>query len=257
MRRKLLRVLKWMSSCSLVLIKCADAQGTEKWPSGLNTFSVGAEYSNNSNHVLLGRAYGRRLAGLDLTYSRRLLRLRALDWIYDAELRPLSFLQDPVSTTTQTVQFAGQAPYDPSVIQSGPIPSRCKSTVTVNPGGVTPGSTTTQIQTCGTRWTYAGGLSPLGQRVNFYPRSRLQPYLLENAGFMVSPRDVPSYNSSQFNFTFAFGGGIEFFPRNSHALSVDYQIHHFSNRALGASNPGIDSQLFRLLYTFTFVGRSR
>jgi|GEM_PF-869637 len=214
------------------------------------TMSIGGEYSNNSNHLIIGKAYNRRLTGLALTYSLRLAHTRIGDWYYDAELRPLQFLQDPISTTTKTVQFGNQAPFGPFPVQSGPIPSRCQSAVITNPDGTSPNSTTVQTRVCGTRWTYAGGMSPLGQRINFMPRRRAQPYLLLNAGFLVSPHNIPSDYSSSFNFTFAFGGGIQFNCASGRSWSLDYRIHHLSNRNIGDSNPGIDNQLLRLSYTF-------
>ena len=195
------------------------------------------------------------LTGLDLTYSRRLRHLRYLDWIYDAEFRHVSFLQDPVSTTTEIVQFAGKPPLDHSHCKADRSESLPFSAVLPIPGGTSSSSTTMETLTCGTRWTYAGGLSPLGQRVNFLPLRQLQPYLLGNAGFLASPRDIPSYNSSKFNFTFAFGGGFQFFPTGCHAWALDYQVHHLSNRALGNSNPGVDNQLVRLSYTFASYNR--
>src|SRR5271170_4814763 len=75
-----------------------------------NSVSISAGYSNNSNHILLGRAYNRRLAELEATYSRRLVHRHSFDWYYDLEVRPLTFIQDPVSTTTVTLQFTGQPP---------------------------------------------------------------------------------------------------------------------------------------------------
>ena len=69
----------------------------------------------------------------------------------------------------------------------------------------------------GRQWTYTGGLNPLEAKRNLVSRRRLQPVLLGAAGFLASARDVPVDVSSQFNFSFEFGAGLEWFykPRNS------------------------------------------
>jgi hypothetical protein len=213
-----------------------------------SSVSVAAGYSNDSNSLILGKSYNRRLVGLEATYSRRLLHTRYFDYHYDFELRPLTFLQDPVSTTTVTVQFTGQPPVGPFTVQNGPIQSRCTSSIFT---GTNSGQTLTETQICGTRWTYAGGLSPLGQRINFNSGRRLQPFLFCNAGFLVAPRDIPVDDSSRFNFTFDFGAGFQFFQNHRRAWSVDYSVHHFSNANTGNQNPGVDSQVIRFAYAFS------
>jgi hypothetical protein len=234
-------------------LSCALAHGqppADNSYSFRNSLSISVGYSNNSSHIILGRAYNRRLAELDATYSRRLLHTHSFDWYYDLELRPLTVLQDPVSTTTVTIQFTGQQPLGPFLAQNGPIESRCQSATITNPNGSFPGQTVTETQTCGTRWTYAGGLSPLGQRINFAPARRLQPFAFFNGGFLVSPRDIPVFNSSRFNFTFDFGAGLQFFQTHHRAWSLDYRVHHLSNAYIGYQNPGVDSQIVGLTYSF-------
>jgi len=207
-----------------------------------NTFSIFTEYSNTSSHILLGISQNRRLTALGLTYSRRLLHTRYADWNYNLELRPLNFIQEP------TVAFRDSAG---SVIAPNPIQRTCTSgtfKIPGNPGSGFPGYTYTQ--TCGTRWTYAGGLSPLGQRINIAPRHRLQPFVVSNAGFLAATRDIPVNNSSRFNFTFEFGAGLELFHDHRHSWSAEYRIHHISNAYTGTNNPGIDNQILKLTYSF-------
>ena len=170
-----------------------SAQSPPRHPT---TLSLGAEYSNTSSHIILGASNNRRLTGLDLTLSTRLKQNRILTWTYDLELRPVEFLQDPVSTTTITLQPPNAPTLGPFPLQNGPIQGACQSFVLPNPPGLASDIPLTETRTCATRWTYAGGLSPLGQRFNFRPAHRLQPYALLNAGFLVSPRDIPSNNSS-------------------------------------------------------------
>ncbi|SNT09250.1 Lipid A 3-O-deacylase (PagL) [Granulicella rosea] len=218
-----------------------------------DSLSSFAEYSNTSSHIILGVSGNRRLIALGGTYSRRLLHSRYVDWHYDLDVRPLTLLEEPTARITvvaaPSVTFYGPSDYD------GPIEHACtSSTVSVaavppiGPISGNPAYTVTTV--CETRWTYAGGVSPLGQRLNFAPRHRLQPFILGNAGFMAATRDIPSYNSESFNFTFEFGAGFEFFENHHRSWAVDYRIHHLSNAYRGQNNPGIDSQIVKLTYSF-------
>jgi Lipid A 3-O-deacylase (PagL). len=210
------------------------------------SFSIFGEYSNDSSHIILGVTQNRRLAALGFTYSRRLFHTRYVDWNYAPELLPLVFIQDPIATIT----FSGN-----SITTSGEIavPTTCKpATFIVPPDPASGFSDYTITQTCGTRWTYAGGLSPLGQRLNIATRHRLQPFLLGNAGFLLSTRDIPVDNSSRFNFTFEFGGGVEFFRDRHHSWAIEYRLHHLSNDYTGVTNPGIDNQIVKVTYS---IGR--
>jgi hypothetical protein len=224
-----------------ISIQALQAQEIQPY-SHRNALSVFTEYSNNSSHIILGVSQDRRLVALGLTYSRRLLHTRYADWHYDLELRPLTFIQEP--TATATISTFGTT-------YSGPVQNACTSAtvqVPANPTFGFPGFTYTQ--TCGTRWTYAGGLSPIGQRVNLAPRHRLQPFLVSNGGFLVSTRDLPSNNSSRFNFTFEFGGGLQLFGDRRHSWAAEYRLRHLSNDYIGNNNPGIDSQILKLTYAF-------
>jgi hypothetical protein len=208
------------------------------------SFSAFAEYSNTSSHIILGVSQDRRFMALGLTYSLRLVHTRYADWHYAAEIRPLTLLEDPVTTLTILSPNSNFS-------QSAPTSRACYPgvyTLPPDPASGFPGFT--YRETCSTRWTYAGGISPLGQRINILPRNRLQPFLVGNAGFLVSPRDVPVNNSSRFNFTFEFGAGFEFFHDRHHSWSAEYRIHHLSNAYTGNSNPGIDSQIIKLTCSF-------
>ena len=126
-----------------------------------STIGVGAEFSDKSNHLLIGNAFNRRLAGLDIDYLLLLRENRIVRWQYDFEVRPIVFVQNPVSTTTDRVQFGSPPQTITTIVQDGQIPSRCVSSVDTNPTGIQPGVTTVETRTCGSRWTYGGGVSPL------------------------------------------------------------------------------------------------
>lgn len=229
------------------------AQAQDPWHTPLNAVAVGAAYSNDSSHIILGQSFNRRFGELELTYSRRVGRRSAIAYTWDIEARPWVMLQDPVATVTLSSSIPGRTPITTTIPET-PVQSRCDdlSESATFPVSTPTGSTTETFsltRVCSTRWTYAGGLSPVGQRLNFWPRHTLQPYLLANAGFLVSTRDIPANDSSRFNFTFSFGAGIQWFRPDGAAWAVDYRVQHLSNKQIGDNNPGIDSQTFRVSYS--------
>ena len=211
-----------------------------------SAWSIGAEYSNTSSHIFLGSVQNRRIASVDLTYSRRLLHRRSVDWHNDFEVQPAFFLQDPMRNSFYQVRISGTPPriYQFDV----PIARACQSFFGSYQNALNTVATVTRIR-CGTRWTYAGGISPLGQRFNFATSHRLQPVLLLNPGFVASARDIPLPDTSSMNFTFDVGAGLQWFRDTHHAWTVDYRFHHLSNAYLGA-DPGVDSQVVHVTYSF-------
>ena len=47
-----------------------------------------------------------------------------------------------------------------------------------------------------------------------------------------------------------FGAGLEYFLSQSRSMRFEYQVQHFSNAYTANTNPGVDSGLFKLSYTF-------
>jgi hypothetical protein len=209
------------------------------------SWSAFAEYSNTSSHIFLGVSQNRRLAALGFGYSLRLLHTRHFDWYYTPEVIPLAMIQDPVAT--QTLTFTGVGAFT----QSAPTYLSCRPSTQTIPAHPVGPPAVTLTTTCDTRWTYAGGLSPLGQRFKFRPRKAVQPFVIGNAGFLVSPRDVPVNDSSRFNFTFEFGAGIELRRSQRHSWALEYRLHHLSNDYTGTNNPGVDNQVIRLTYSLS------
>ena len=211
-----------------------------------SAWSIGAEYSNTSSHILLGSVQNRRIAAVDLTYSRRLLHRRAVDWHNDFEVQPAFFLQDPMRNAFYRVRVSGTPP---TIFRSDvPIARACRSFFGSYQNPLNTVATMTRVR-CETRWTYAGGMSPLGQRFNFATSHRLQPVFLINPGFVASARDIPLPGTSSLNFTFDVGAGLQWFRDTHHAWMVDYRFHHLSNAYLGA-DPGVDSQVVHVTYSF-------
>jgi hypothetical protein len=89
--------------------------------------------------------------------------------------------------------------------------------------------------------TYAGGATPLGLQVNFLNRHRVQPFVDAHGGLLYFTRQEPVPNSSQFNFTFNFGAGVQVFTGTRSSLLLGYKYHHISNDNSGNANPGVDN----------------
>jgi len=215
--------------------------------SRLNTFSVFTEYSNDSSHIVLGTADNRKLVALGVSYSRRILTSKFVEWQYGVEIRPLVLLRQPNVWSTVVITFKNGNPPLTGVF-SQPALRSCTSQTSQLSGG---SFTITSTYICGYRWAYAGGLSPLGQKVNFAPHHRVQPFIAENAGFLVSPNDVPIDKSSRFNFAFEVGAGLELYRERGRSVAIEYCIHHLSNDYIGRYNPGVDSGVIKLTYSFS------
>ena len=96
--------------------------------------------------------------------------------------------------------------------------------------------------------TYAAGLTPLGLQVNFRNGHRVQPFFDSHGGFLYFRRQEPVPYSSQFNFTFNFGTGLQIYTRGRGSLLTGYKYHHISNDNTGRMNPGVDSHEFYMGY---------
>lgn len=98
--------------------------------------------------------------------------------------------------------------------------------------------------------TYAAGATPLGMQLNFLNRRRLQPFVDAHGGFLYFTRQEPVPDSSQFNFTFNFGTGVQFFTRGRSSILAGYKYHHLSNDNTAYENPGVDNSEFYAGYVW-------
>ena len=221
----------------------------------LNSAAVFVEYANSSSHIILGEDRQRKFAGLAFAYQRRISASHGMSWAYSAEVRPILVESDPTlrearftSNFTGTVinrdfYFVNQVPVEnlrlyPDAYISGIV-----------------GGRTVYFQssyTRGRRWTYAPGITPACFSVHFLTARRIQPFLASTGGFVISPRDIPEFKTSAFNFTFSFGGGVEWFRERNHSWILEYRVQHMSNKKIGTLNPGVDSQFVRVGYRFNF-----
>jgi hypothetical protein len=217
--------------------------------SRLNGFGLFGEYSNDSSHMLIGVSRNRKLLDFGGSYTRRLLLNRFMDGQYMAEIRPVMLESDPI--TDQTTVIVSPPPSQ-TYTNDGPLQEACHA-FTSTSTSIIQGVTYTEnfTQTCpGRRWTYGAGLSPIGFKLNFLPRRRIQPVLTGLGGLMISTQQIPVSDASRFNFTFEFGGGLEFYRSTTRSIRVEWRYHHISNDFTGNQNPGIDSGLFQVTYAF-------
>jgi Lipid A 3-O-deacylase (PagL) len=209
----------------------------------LNSWSVFSEYSPNSSHMFLGVSQQRRLLIFGGEYARRLLLTRWVGLHYLAQARPVILENDPALVGFRSLN-TGQ------LIVQFPRPVRLES---VNDAPILldiPPRIVRAFPVYTQEWTYAGGINPLGIKLNLLPRHRIQPVFSSTAGFLLSSRDIPVDHSSNFNFSFDFGAGIEWFQSSNRSVRLDYRLHHISNASISTTNPGIDSGLFQLSYSF-------
>jgi len=98
--------------------------------------------------------------------------------------------------------------------------------------------------------SYGSGLSPEGFQADFFPRSRVQPFLSNNGGFLYFANEVLSPQGSRFMFIIDFGVGINIFRKERQAVTIGYRYQHLSNANISFHNPGTDANTF-------YVGVSR
>jgi hypothetical protein len=101
----------------------------------------------------------------------------------------------------------------------------------------------------GSSTIYGAGLSPFGLKVNF-GQSWIQPFVAASVGFLYFEDDIPVPDSSRFNFTPEIGLGLQFFLAPKRALTLGYKLHHMSNAHTSGNNPGMDSHVFYVGFSF-------
>jgi hypothetical protein len=97
---------------------------------------------------------------------------------------------------------------------------------------------------------YGWGFSPVGLQINFGRQRKLQPFISTSGGFIYFSEPVPSALGKNFNFTADFGIGVQYFLRDNKAVTIGYKYHHLSNAYRGEENPGFDSNLFYVGFSF-------
>jgi hypothetical protein len=258
--------IRWLLLCVLLLcVGAARGQtrhvvqqriGEPRYYAPLNSVAAFVEYSNSSGHIILGDDRQRKFLGVALAYQRGISATHWMAWDYSAEIRPLLLESDPVLVGRRlTVTVNGKTSvYDDRFSEPVPIENvKLYGDQSFSGTTLEGDAFTEQLHSdLGRRWTYAPGVTPVCFSVHLLPEHRLQSFLASSAGFIVSPRDIPEFKTSAFNFTFSFGGGVEWFHDHRRSWTVEYRVQHTSNKDIGYNNPGIDSQFVRVGYRFGF-----
>jgi hypothetical protein len=101
---------------------------------------------------------------------------------------------------------------------------------------------------------YGAGFQPINFRFIFKPSSRIKPFVHVGAGMIFFNQRMPVTDSTHYNFTGDFGGGIYYTldrERQQKALVLGYRYFHISNFNTSKSNPGYNANIFYLGYSFS------
>lgn len=183
-----------------------------------NEFGVWAGYSPDSPHVI-GTTSHRQLGLLAIHYGRTLWENHFASFQYTIDVLPVELILQPKIT---------------SAIFTTPPP---RTTFVEGPR----------------EYVYAGGINPLGLKLNILRPRRLQPFIASTAGFVASETRVPidAPGGTLFNFAFDFQGGFQYYnPSRTHAWMLGYKLHHISNAGRTNLNPGMDSNVIFVGYSF-------
>ena len=102
-----------------------------------------------------------------------------------------------------------------------------------------------------TKWIYGFAANPVVLKWNWTGGKKVVPYFAAEGGFLVSTRDVPTVNSSSFNFLPGGAFGLYFLHGSKHAIDASVHITHISNASIADHNPGINASMqFRIGYTW-------
>ena len=212
-----------------------------------NRFAVTVGYSNDSSHIIMGRADNRRFSYVGLQYERVSL---SRGWgvvAYQAEWRPVVVNIDPEEYDVATVESPTLAPQTYSYTSR---PGVCRAATVTYPVVTDIPTTVMYVTTCGHTATFGQGLTPVGFRINMMPHRRWQPVASASAGILLSTRAIPVEQSGSFNFLFDFGVGVERVADNGRAWRLEYLIQHYSNKDTADVNPGVDNGVFKVSYVF-------
>jgi hypothetical protein len=249
---------RWLRRTGLCLLMgsavcvVSGAQDVGGYYSNRRAFNGFVEYSNDSSHMLLGYAEGRKISAIGVGMERRSFLSANLSGAWVAEVRPFMTVTDPTMTGfklmfPQQPLYSGVVSFTSPIPVDNPVTSTPSSVVLVTQNQVYPGTATYMG---GTRSTFVSAFSPLGYKLSAFPSKRIHPFVTGLGGFAVATRDIPVFNSSAFNYTFEVGGGVEWFQTHTRSCRFEYRYHHLANAGNTAANPGIDSGVVKVTYSF-------
>ncbi len=89
-------------------------------------------------------------------------------------------------------------------------------------------------------------------KYNFKTGTRLTPFAEFGAGVSDASRDLPYYQGSRFNFMLQLGVGLQYEVTKRNSISAEFRYNHISNAYIYEHDPGFNSGLFLLGYSFHF-----
>jgi len=185
---------------------------------GDTEFGVWGGYSLGTPH-LIGVTSNRQLGELSLRYGHSIYDWSNVSLEYTLDVIPVEIVRQPKYAACST-----------------------------NPNNFPTGFCET-----GRENVYGGGINPLGLKLNFRRQHQLQLFGASTAGFVASRRPVPVDipGGTQFNFTFDFQAGFQFYNSSrSRAWILGYRYQHVSNGYRRSFNPGLDVNMIFLGYSF-------
>ncbi|OFV99077.1 MAG: hypothetical protein A3F68_12490 [Acidobacteria bacterium RIFCSPLOWO2_12_FULL_54_10] len=96
---------------------------------------------------------------------------------------------------------------------------------------------------------YGGGFNPLVLQYNFTSHPKLTPYILMGGGMLFTTDQVPA-DTSRFNFTPQGGAGIFLQMWDRKSLEFGVRYHHISNASTAPRNPGRNSLLLHMGFSW-------
>lgn len=172
-----------------------------------------------ANNSFYADAFDRHLYLFGVRYSRVLARTNTFAFSYTPEIIPVALLTQPA---------IGRFALPRSI----------------------PPFTRTEV-------TYGAGANPVDFEFLFLPNRKFQPFISPSVGFLYFGKNVPSFFAAQFNFAADGRAGIRIPLNSGRAISAAYVFHHFSNGFQARDNPGVDSQMIYMGYSFGFGRNGR
>jgi hypothetical protein len=96
---------------------------------------------------------------------------------------------------------------------------------------------------------YGIGIAPVVWRWNFVPHPRWSAFGELAMGGMWSTEPIPE-KTSRGNFTAHWGAGVRLRPRGPHSVVVAYRFQHLSNGNQLGSNPGVNSHVVLIGWSY-------
>ena len=209
-----------------------------------SSYGVTTTYSWNSSHILIGLSWRRRITTSGFEYTHRLLENAKIKLEYAGEVSPFYRESDP-AINKMIGTYDGEA-----YLLLIPLTRIFGS----YPGNMPIGNDCIGPNTCFPVYgvqgpneiTYGFAAAPLGSRIIFRPKQRIQPTFLANVGMVFTQRTIPIDDAASVNFQFSFGPGVQVYATRNYSFRIEYLLRHISNADIGLQNPGIDQGVFRI-----------